>query len=127
MPSLPAHVSALCDLLAVPASERELPIQLVVDDANLVEIREHDKRCYLCGQLNELPIPSDDPALENLLEAPFPSSACGFMTFEPASGHLFYWAEIVPGTNGQLPRPDLKTFLRELSNLCKKVSLEGVL
>jgi hypothetical protein len=127
MQTMPTHVSALCDLLAVPASEREFPIQLVIDDANLVEIRQHDRRWYLCGQLNELPIASDDPALENFLEAPFPVSACGFASFESATGRLLYWSEILPGAHGLPPRPDLKSFIRELSDLCKKVSLEGIL
>ena len=127
MPTTPTYVSALCDLLAVPASERVFPIQLVVDDANLVEIREHDKRWYLCGQLNELPIAFDDPALENFLEAPFPVLACGFTSFESSTGRLLYWSEILPGEHGLPPRPDLKSFIRELVDLCKKVSLEGIL
>lgn len=125
--TMPNPVSVLCDLLGVPPSEREIPIQLVVGGAYLVEIREHENRWYLCGQLNELPIPVDDPALESLLELPFPVSACGFVSFESSTGSLLYWSEILPVKNGLPPRPDLKIFIRELSNLCKKVSLEGVL
>jgi hypothetical protein len=127
MTTLPSHVSAFCDHLAVPVSERISPIQLVLDDAFLVEIREHDGRWFLCGQLNELPIPSDSPALENFLEAPFPASACGFSCFEPSTGRLIYWSEILPGPPALPPHPDLKSFLGELSELCKKVSLDGIL
>jgi len=126
MSNLPHHLSAFCNRLGVSESERTLPIELVVNDAFLVEIREHDRRFYLCGQLNEIAIASEHPVLERFLEDPMPLSACGFPAYESSTGRLLYWSEILPGPQGMAPKPDLQSFLREMSNLCKKVSLEGL-
>lgn len=126
MSNLPYHLSAFCDQLGVPESERALPIELVLNDAFLVEIREHDRRFYLCGQLNEIAIESENQVLERFLEDPMPASACGFLAYESFTGRLLYWSEILPSPKNMPAKPDLQSFLREMSNLCKKVSIEGL-
>ena len=125
--SRPAHVDFLLDALAVPADERDMPVQRILDTGHLVEIREHDGRFYLCGQLHELPVAPGDRVLEGLLEDPFPGEACGFLAYEPESERILYWSEIAPGSSGKPPAPDTTVFLRELTRLCKKVSLAGAL
>jgi len=112
--------------LAVPAEERALPLQRVLDTGHIVEIRAERGRHFLCGLLHELPVEPHDPWIESLLEEPFQAGASGFPAYESTTGRLIYWSEILPATEpGGAPRPDLPAFLRELTDLSKKVSLAG--
>ena len=66
--------------------------------------------------------------VESLLEEPFQTEHCGFLAYEPVEQRLIYWSEILPATEpGGAPTPDLFAFLRDLTNLSKKVSLAGAL
>lgn len=124
---LPAHVDRYCRFLGVPAEERQAPLSLVLDTGHLVEIREYSGRWYLCGLLNEFDIDPEDSLLEGMIEDPFLEKATGSLTYEPSSKRLIYWSEIVPiGADSPLV-PNPKAFLREVTDLCKKVSLEGIL
>ena len=114
--------------LAVPPDERQLPIQRVLDTGHIVEVRADRGRHFLCGLLHELPIPPNDPLIESLVEEPFPSEASGFLAYEPTEERLVYWSEILPSEDSAgTPLPDLQAFLRELTELSKKVSLAGAL
>jgi hypothetical protein len=125
---VPSHVDALLELLAVPADERQLPLQRVLDTGHIVELRAERGRHFLCGLLHELPISPNDPLIESLVEEPFPSEASGFLAYEPTEERLVYWSEILPAAEqGGAPLPDLQAFLRELTELSKKVSLAGAL
>lgn len=125
---LPPHVEAFFNSLAVPAEERGLPCQRILSNGHLVEIRADQGRFYLCGLPHELPIEPVDSLLESILEQPFPSEASGFIAYEHANGQLILWNEILPGEKpGDSPRPDLESFLKELTELSKKVSLAGAL
>jgi hypothetical protein len=114
--------------LDVPADERTLPLQRVLDTGHIIELRADRGRHFLCGLLHELPVDPHDPLIESLLEEPFQSDACGFLAWEPSEQRLIYWSEIRPPTGvGGTPLPDLRAFLRELTALSKKVSIAGAL
>jgi len=124
----PAPLEFYFNALAVPPDERQLPLQRVLDTGHLVEIRAERGRYFLCGLLHELPVEPNDPLIESLLEEPFPSKASGFLAYEPVEERLVYWSEILPASEqGGAPTPDLPAFLRELTELSKKVSLAGAL
>jgi hypothetical protein len=124
----PEPLEFFYNALAVPPEERHLPLQRVLDTGHIVELRADQGRFYLCGLPHELPIEPDDSLLESILEQPLDSEARGFIAFEPAKGQLILWSEILPGVNpGDSPRPDLGSFLKELTALSKKVSLAGAL
>lgn len=124
---LPAHVDRYCRLLGVPAAERQAPLSLVLDSGHLVEVREHTGRWYLCGLLNEFDIDPEDSLLEGMIEDSFLENATGALTYESSGKRLVYWSEILPTVGDQPPVPKLSAFLRELTDLCKKVSLAGAL
>jgi hypothetical protein len=125
MPSS-APLEFFFNALAVPAEERSLPLQRVLDTGHIVEIRAERGRYFLCGLLHELPLEPHDPLVESLLEEPFQAHASGFLAYESSPGRLIYWSEILPATGfGDEPRPDLRAFLREITDLAKKVSLAG--
>ena len=124
----PAPLEHFFNALAVPADERQLPLQRVLDTGHIVELRAERGRHFLCGLLHELPVESNDPVIESLLEAPFPSEASGFLAYEPTEQRLVYWSEILPSEDSAgTPLPDIQAFLRELTALSKKVSLAGAL
>jgi hypothetical protein len=124
----PAPLEFFFSALAVPADERQLPLQRVLDTGHILEIRAERGRHFLCGLLNELPVEPNDPLIESLLEEPFQPRASGFLAYEPMEERLVYWSEILPATEpGGAPSPDLPAFLRELTELSKKVSLAGAL
>ena len=124
----PARLEFFFSALAVPADERQLPLQRVLDTGHILEIRAERGRHFLCGLLNELPVEPNDPLIESLLEEPFQPRASGFLAYEPMEERLVYWSEILPATEpGGAPSPDLPAFLRELTELSKKVSLAGAL
>jgi hypothetical protein len=124
----PAPLEFFFNALAVPADERELPLQRVLDTGHILEIRAERGRHFLCGLLHELPLEPNDPLIESLLEEPFQPDASGFLAYEPTEQCLIYWSEILPATEqGGAPTPDLLAFLRDLTNLSKKVSLTGAL
>lgn len=123
---VPLHVSGVLEFLAVPADERHLPLQRVLDTGHLVEIRAERGRHFLCGLLHEFSVEPSNPLIESLLEEPFQAGATGFLAYEPMDERLVYWSEILPATEpGGAPTPDLPAFLRELTELAKKVSLAG--
>lgn len=123
---VPAHVDILLEKLAVPEDERKLPIQRVLDSGHLLEVRSDRGRHFLCGLLHELPVEPNDPLIESLIEEPFQAGLSGFLGYEPTPGHLVYWSEILPATERTgSPTPDLSAFLREITELSKKVSLAG--
>lgn len=125
---VPAHVDAVLEKLAVPVEERQLPLQRVLDTGHILEIRADQGRFFLCGLLHELPIASSDPLLESIIEEPFHAGATGVISYESAEQRLIYWSEILPAVGlGGTPRPDLVAFLREVTELSKKVSLAGAL
>ncbi len=114
--------------LAVPPDERQLPLQRILDTGHIVELRVDRGRHFLCGLLHELPITPNDPLIESLLEEAFPSEASGYLAYEPTEERLVYWSEILPSEDSaETPLPDLQAFLRELTELSKKVSLAGAL
>lgn len=122
----PAPVEFFFNALAVPADERSFPLQRVLDTGHIVEIRAERGRYFLCGLLHELPLEPHDPLLESLLEEPFQANTSGFLAYESSPGRLVYWSEILPAAGfGDEPRPDLRAFLREITDLSKKVSLAG--
>ena len=124
----PAPLEFFFNALAVPADERHLPLQRVLDTGHILEIRAERGRHFLCGLPHELPIEPDDSLLESILEQPLNSDACGFVAYEPSNGQLILWSEILPATEpGGAPSPELQAFLRELTELSKKVSLAGAL
>jgi len=124
----PAPLEHFFNALAVPSGERQLPLQRVLDTGHILEIRAERGRYFLCGLLNELPVEPNDSLIESLLEKPFPSEASGFLAYEPREERLVYWSEILPAVEqGGAPTPDLPAFLRELTELSKKVSLAGAL
>ena len=124
----PAHLEFFFNALGVSEEERALPLQRVLGSGHLVEIRAERGRHFLCGLLNELPVEPNDPLIESLLEEPFQPRASGFLAYEPMEERLVYWSEILPATEpGGAPSPDLPAFLRELTELSKKVSLAGAL
>jgi hypothetical protein len=114
--------------LAVPPDERQLPLQRILDTSHIVELRVDRGRHFLCGLLHELPITPNDPLIESLLEEAFPSEASGYLAYEPTEERFVYWSEILPSEDSaETPLPDLQAFLRELTELSKKVSLAGAL
>ena len=124
----PAPLEFFFNALAVPSDERQLPLQRVLDTGHILEIRAERGRHFLCGLLNELPVEPNDPLIESLLEESFQPRASGFLAYEPMEERLVYWSEILPATEpGGAPSPDLPAFLRELTELSKKVSLAGAL
>jgi hypothetical protein len=124
----PAPLEFFFNALAVPADERQLPLQRVLDTGHILEIRAERGRHFLCGLLNELPVEPNDPLIELMLEEPFQPRASGFLAYEPMEERLVYWSEILPATeSGGAPSPDLPAFLRELTDRSKKVSLAGAL
>jgi hypothetical protein len=124
----PAPLEFFFNALAVPSDERQLPLQRVLDTGHILEIRAERGRHFLCGLLNELPVEPNDPLIESMLEEPFQPRASGFLAYEPMEERLVYWSEILPATEpGGAPSPDLPAFLRELTELSKKVSLAGAL
>jgi hypothetical protein len=124
----PAPLEFFFNALAVPADERQLPLQRVLDTGHILEIRAERGRHFLCGLLNELPVEPNDPLIESMLEEPFQPQASGFLAYEPMEERLVYWSEILPATEpGGAPSPDLPAFPRELTELSKKVSLAGAL
>ena len=125
--NLPPHVDRYCRLLGVPAEDRQFPMSLVLDSGHLVEIREHSGRWYLCGLLNEFDIDPEDSMIEGMIEDPFLEKATGSLTYEPSKKRLVYWSEIIPAESDHPAIPNLSSFLRELTDLCKKVSLAGAL
>jgi hypothetical protein len=123
---VPAYVEAVLEKLDVPLDERFLPLQRVLNTGHILEIRVAQGRHYLCAFLNESAIEPDDRLLESLLEEAFQSRASGFLAYESADQRLIYWSEILPAAEpGGAPRPDLLVFLREVTELSKKVSLAG--
>jgi hypothetical protein len=125
---VPAHVASVLEILGVPADERECPVQRVLDSGHILEIRAERGRHFLCGLIHELPVEPNDPLIESLLEEPFQPDPSGFLAYEPKEQRLIYWSEILPATEpGGAPTPDLSAFLRDLTNLSKKVSLAGAL
>jgi hypothetical protein len=125
---LPSPLEFFFNALAVPADERELPLQRVMDTGHILEIRAERGRHFLCGLIHELPVEPNDPLIESLLEEPFQPDPSGFLAYEPKEQRLIYWSEILPATEpGGAPTPDLSAFLRDLTNLSKKVSLAGAL
>jgi hypothetical protein len=121
-----ANLDFFFDAFGVPEQERALPVQRVLGSGHLVEIRSDQGRFYLCGLPHELPIEPDDSLLESILEQPFHSGACGFVAYESSRGQLILWSEILPGPEpGAPPLPDIGAFLRELTDLSKKLSLAG--
>lgn len=124
----PAPLEFFFNALAVPPDERQLPLQRVLDTGHILEIRADQGRFFLCGLLNEFPVEPNDPLIESLLEEPFRPRASGFLAYEPMEERLVYWSEILPATeSGGAPSPDFPAFLRELTELSKKVSLAGAL
>jgi hypothetical protein len=124
----PAPLEFFFNVLAVPLDERQLPLQRVLDTGHILEIRAERGRHFLCGLLNELPVEPNDSLIESLLEEPFQPRASGFLAYEPMEERLVYSSEILSATEpGGAPSPDLPAFLRELTELSKKVSLAGAL
>ena len=124
----PEPLDFFYNALAVPPDERQLPIQRVLDTGHIVELRAERGRHFLCGLLHEFPLDPHDPLIEALLEEPFSSEASGFLAYEPTEERLVYWSEILPAAEqGGAPTPELSAFLRELTELSKKVSLAGAL
>ena len=124
----PAPLDFFFSALAVPADERQLPLQRVLDTGHLVEIRAERGRHFLIGLLHELSVEPNNPLIESLLEEPFHPEHCGFLAYEPIEERLVYWSEILPAAElGASPTPDLSAFLIDLTELSKKVSLAGAL
>jgi hypothetical protein len=122
----PVPLDFFLNALGVPEEDRVLPLQRVLGSGHLVEIRSQRGRHFLCGLVHEFPLEPDDPLLESLIEEPFQTGDTGFLAYEPSSGQLLYWSEILPPSDPHAaPRPDLPSFLRELTELSKKVSLAG--
>ena len=122
---VPAPVSCVLDFLGVPPEDRDFPVERVLETGHLIEIRVNDGRYYICGQIHEFPILADDPVLESLLEESFNPSALGFLAYETATERVLYWSEILAGPYGKPPVPHIPSFLRELTEISKKVSLAG--
>ena len=124
---VPSHVSSVLEFLGVPSEERGFPVERVLDTGHIVEIRVWDGRYFICGQVHEFPLKSDDPLLETLLEESFTPSSLGFLAYENATERVLYWSEILAGSHGKPPTPLIPGFLRELTEISKKVSLAGAL
>jgi len=120
---VPAHVSRVLDFLGVPPEDRDFPVERVLETGHLIEIRVNDGRYYICGQIHEFPIPAEDPILESLIEESFKTSALGFLAYEPETESVLYWSEILAGDFGKPPSPNIPSFLREVTEISKKVSL----
>jgi len=120
---VPAHVSRVLDFLGVPPEQRDFPVERVLETGHSIEIRDNCGRHYLCAQIHEFPIPADDPVLEGLIEESFNASALGFLAYEPTTKSVLYWSEILAGTYGKPPSPNIPAFLREVTEISKKVSL----
>lgn len=120
---VPAHVSRVLDFLGVPPEDRDFPVERVLETGHLIEIRVNDGRYYICGQIHEFPIPADDPFLERLIEESFEASALGFLAYEPTTERVLYWSEILADAYGKPPSLNIPAFLREVTEISKKVSL----
>lgn len=122
---VPSHVCSVLEFLGVPSEERGFPVERVLDTGHIVEIRAWDGRYFICGQVHEFPLKSDDPLLESLLEESITPLALGFLAYEAATERVLYWSEIRGDSFGRPPSPHMPTFLRELTEISKKVSLAG--
>jgi len=128
MHPFPNHVAWFLDALGVPADERELPIERVLDTGMVVEFREHEGLAFAVGILNEMPLAQDDPALERLLEDQdrFIAGVRTRLAYDTDSCQLLGWREIPHFEHPQEAGDFLKSFCQELEPHYSRLSLLGI-